>query len=255
MADDNASWYASLGLDDENIGMIQTKGWGDANSLIKSYRELEKYTGADKNDFVKIPKAADGETPDFSEVYSKLGRPDDASGYELTDSDFAKAARDVLFKAGITNSQAKQLEQWITDYTKSYQQSAEESMAQERELRNKASAEELKKEWGADSDKNYNIVENTRKDLGISDEAWDSMVESVGPKIAAQLMLRASEKSDTTQPLTGYNNAAGNETKEMAALKIAQMQSDPEIIRKLNEGDPKIEAEFKRLAALTVTGK
>ena len=57
---ENENWYDGMQLDDENVGLIQTKGWGDMNSVMKSYRELEKYTGADKNDFLRIPKAADG---------------------------------------------------------------------------------------------------------------------------------------------------------------------------------------------------
>lgn len=252
MADEN--WYDGMNLDDENIGLIQTKGWGDANSIIKSYRELEKYTGADKNDFIKIPKSADGATPDYSEVFAKLGRPETADGYELGDTDFAKAARETLFKAGITNSQAKQLEEWINGYTKEFQDAAAQKAAEELEVRNKASAEELKKAWGADTEKNYAIVQNTRKELGISDEAFDAMVEKAGPKVVAELLLRASTNSDDNRTITGYNNN-NVETKEMAALKIAQMQSDPEIIKKLAEGDAKIAAEFNRLAALTVTGK
>lgn len=252
MAEEN--WYDGMNLDDENIGLIQTKGWGDANSIIKSYRELEKYTGADKNDFIKIPKVADGETPDYTEVYAKLGRPENADGYELTDSDFSKAARETLFKAGITNAQAKELEKWINEYTKTYQETAAQKAAEEAEIRNKASAEELKKIWGADTDKNYAIVQNTRKDLGISDEAFDAMVEKAGPKVVAELLLRASSQSDTNKSITGYNNANA-ETKEMAALKISQMQNDPDIIKKLAAGDPKVVEEFNRLAAITVTGK
>jgi hypothetical protein len=252
MAD--ANWYDGMNLDEENIGLIQTKGWGDANSIIKSYRELEKYTGADKNDFIRIPKAADGETPDYSEVFSKLGRPENADGYDLTDSDFSKAAREALFKAGITKSQAKQLEEWINGYSKTKADEDAAKAAAELDLRNKASAEELRKEWGADTEKNYAIVQNTRKDLGISDEAFDAMVEKAGPKVVAELLLRASTKSDADAPLSNYNNHQV-ETKEMAKLKISQMQNDPEIIKKLAEGDAKVTEEFNRLAALTVTGQ
>lgn len=251
---DTENWYDGMNLDDENIGLIQTKGWGDANSILKSYRELEKYTGADKNDFIRIPKAADGETPDMSEVYSRLGRPENADGYDLTDSDFSKAAREALFKAGITKSQAKQLEEWINGYSKTKADEDAAKAAAELEIRNKASAEELKKAWGADTEKNYAIVQNTRKDLGISDEAFDAMVEKAGPKVVAELLLRAATHSDDNRTLSGYNNT-NVESKEMAALKIAQMQSDPEIIKKLSEGDPKVAEEFNRLAALTVNGK
>ena len=93
MADETTKWYESLGLADENIGVIQTKGWENADALISSYRELEKHIGADKNDFIKMPKVGDGETPDYSEVFARLGRPETADGYELSDSEFASAAK------------------------------------------------------------------------------------------------------------------------------------------------------------------
>lgn len=252
---ENENWYDGMQLDDENVGLIQTKGWGDMNSVMKSYRELEKYTGADKNDFIKIPKVADGETPDYSEVYTRLGRPENADGYELTDSDFAKAAKEALFKAGITNSQAKQLEEWVNEYTQNYQRSHEESLAAERETRNKAMGEELRKSWGAKAEENYAIVQNARKDFGISDEAFDAMVESAGPKVVAEILLRAATNSDANKSITGYNTSGGAESKEMAALKISEMRNDPEIMKKLAEGDKKVNDEFNRLSALLVTGK
>ena len=45
----NTQWYDGLNLDEESVSTIQNKGWQDANSIIKSYRELEKFSGQDKN--------------------------------------------------------------------------------------------------------------------------------------------------------------------------------------------------------------
>lgn len=251
MADENATWYDGLGLADENIGVIQTKGWKDANSIIQSYRELEKVSGRDKNDFIEIPKVAEGETPDYSAVFTRLGRPETAEGYELSDSDFAKAAREILFKAGITNSQAKELETWINTYTADLQKAADEKRAADLDARNKAGAEALKKEWGADFDKNTNLAKVVMQNMGLTNEQVDAIGDAIGPDAALKLFLAAAKRTDSESALTGYKQG-GDETPEMAALRLDEMKNDPEMMRKLAEGDPKVQAEMLRLAALTV---
>lgn len=254
MAEENTQWYDGLGIEAENIGVIQNKGWTDANSIIKSYRELEKASGRDKNDFIAIPKAGEGETPDYSAVYARLGRPETAEGYELTDSDFAKAARDVLFKAGITQSQAKELETWINQYAADTQKAADEARAAEVAQFNKLGLENLKKEWGADFDKNTALAKTVVKAMGLTDDQIDAMGDVVGPDVVSKIFLAAAQRTDSESPLTGYRSAGG-ETAEMAALKISEMNSDPEIVKKLAQGDEKVAAEYIRLAAITAQKK
>lgn len=249
MADENAKWYDSLGLADENIGVIQTKGWENADALISSYRELEKHIGADKNDFIKMPKVADGETPDYSEVFARLGRPETADGYELADSDFAKAAKEVLFKNGITKSQAKELENWITEYSNNAQKAAEEARSAELDLKAKTAIESLKKEWGADFEKNQALAQSAVREFGLSDEVIDAIGDAAGADVAAKLFLALAKQSDSNAPLTGYKSG-GDESKEMAALKLSEMRNDATIMQKLIDGDQKVNDEFNRLAAI-----
>lgn len=250
MAEGNeARWYDSLQIADENIGVIQTKGWENADALISSYRELEKHIGADKNDFIKMPKVGEGETPDYSEVYSRLGRPESAEGYELSDSDFAKAARETLFKAGITKSQAKELESWFNEYSKGVQTKAEEARAAELDAKTQAAVEALKKEWGANFEKNQALAKDAVQKFGLSDEVLDAIGDAAGADVAAKLFLALAERSDTNSPLTGYRGG-GDETREIAAMKLSEMRNDPEIIKKLAAGDQKTNEEFNRLAAI-----
>lgn len=249
MAEENATWYDSLGLADENIGVIQTKGWENADALISSYRELEKHIGADKNDFIKMPKVADGETPDYSEIYSRLGRPESAEGYELSDSEFASAAREILFKAGITKSQAKELETWFNDYSQNFKVTTEEQRLAELEAKTSAAMDSLKKEWGADFEKNQALAQSAVRKFGLSDDVIDAIGHAAGADVAAKMFLALADKSDSNSALTGYKSG-GDESKEMAALKLSEMRSDPEIIKKLAAGDQKVNDEFNRLAAI-----
>lgn len=246
----NQNWYDGLNIEEENIGVIQTKGWQDANSIIKSYRELEKFSGRDKNDFIEIPK---GDDADLSAVYSRLGRPDKAEDYELQDSDFAKAAKEVLFKEGITKKQAKALEKWIDEYSQSQVKAAEEKAVAEAEARGKASVEALKKAWGADFEKNIAISKNTAKDLNITDEELNAIESVLGAERFGKMLLGLSKPSDANQPLTGYQSG-GHETKEMAKLRIEELKSDAEFMKKVAAGDEKSVQELLRLAAITAQG-
>ena len=251
MADENnTNWYDGLNIEEENIGMIQTKGWQDANSIIKSYRELEKFSGRDKSDFIEIPK---GEDADLSAVYSRLGRPEKAEDYELQDTDFAKAAKEVLFKEGITKKQAKALEAWLDEYSASQQKAVEEKAAADRETRDKASMEALKKLWGADFDKNVALSKNVAADLELSNEQIDTIGSVIGAEKLGKMLLGLSKPSDANQPLTGYKSG-GQETKEMAKLRIEELKSDAEFMKKVASGDEKSVQELLRLAAITAQG-
>ena len=243
-------WYESLGLDEESTATVVAKGWKDTNSIVKSYKELEKFSGRDKNDFIEIPK---GEDADLSEVYARLGRPDKAEDYELQDSDFAKAAKEVLFKEGITKKQAKALEKWIDEYSQSQVKAAEEKAASEAEARGKASVEALKKAWGADFEKNIAISKNTAKDLNITDEELNAIESVLGAERFGKMLLGLSKPSDANQPLTGYKSG-GTETKEMAKLRIEELKSDAEFMKKVAAGDEKSVQELLRLAAITAQG-
>lgn len=243
-------WYESLGLDEESTATVVAKGWKDTNSIVKSYKELEKFSGRDKNDFIEIPK---GDDADLSAVYSRLGRPDKAEDYELQDSDFAKAAKEVLFKEGITKKQAKALEKWIDEYSQSQVKAAEEKAVAEAEARGKASVEALKKAWGADFDKNIAISKNTAKDLNITDEELNAIESVLGAERFGKMLLGLSKPSDANQPLTGYKSG-GQETKEMAKLRIEELKADPEFMKKFSAGDEKSAQELLRLAAITAQG-
>ena len=84
-----SSWYGSF-ESEELRNYTEGKGFKGAEQVVQAYRELEKFRGVPETELVRIPKDAD---PDqLAEMYKKLGRPEDKTGYELDIAD--EAARD-----------------------------------------------------------------------------------------------------------------------------------------------------------------
>lgn len=242
-------WYDSLGLDDEAKGVIQNKGWQDAGSIIKSYRELEKFSGRDKSDFLEIPK---GEDADYSAVWNKLGRPENPDGYELNDEqDIAKSAREAFYNAGLTKKQASQLQEWFEKYAIDFDKANQEKRAQELDERNKNAIDALKKEWGADFDSNAELCKTAVRKYGITDEQLDAIGDIIGLEKVTKMFLDAAVRTDADKPLTGYESG-GKETPEQAKARIAELQADAEFMKKVANNDKEAVAEMVRLANLTV---
>ena len=242
-------WYDSLGLDDEAKGVIQTKGWQDAASIIKSYRELEKFSGRDKSDFLELPK---GEDADLSAVWSKLGRPENPDGYDLNDEqDITKSAREAFYNAGLTKKQASQLQEWFEKYAVDFDTAAKERQAKELDERNGKAIEALKKEWGADFESNAELCKGAVRRMEITDEQLDAMGEIIGPDKVAKMFLDMAVRTDADKPLTGYESG-GKETPEQAKARIAELQQDAAFMAKVAANDKEAVAEMIRLANLTV---
>ena len=242
-------WYDSLGLDDEAKGVIQNKGWQDASSIIKSYRELEKFSGRDKSDFLEIPK---GEDADYSSVWNKLGRPEDPSGYELHDEqDIAKSAREAFYNAGLTKKQASQLQDWFEKYAVDFDNANKEKATKELEERNTKAIETLRKDWGADFESNAELCKTAVKKFEITDDQLDAIGNIIGPDKVAKMFLDMAVRTDADKPLTGYESG-GKETVEQAKARIAELQADPAFMAKVAANDKDAVAEMIRLANLTV---
>jgi hypothetical protein len=246
----NTQWYDGLNLDEESVSTIQNKGWQDANSIIKSYRELEKFSGQDKNDFIKVPKNEDG-TFDYSEVYARLGQPEKEEDYEIGDSDFATQARKVLLENHISKSQAQALQTFIDEYAEKTSAEAEAARVEEINAKNEKALADLKTKWGANYDKNVELAKTVVSEFGLTNEQLDTLGDVMGADKVAEMFLRMAKTTDAdNKPLSGYNNQTP--TKESATARIAELQKDPEFMKKVNEGDPKAIDEMMKLAASTV---
>ena len=254
----NTAWYDSLNLSDEYKGLAQVKNFKDANDMFKSYKNLESLTGVDKNEIIRVPRAKEGETPDYSEVFKALGRPEDVSGYELPDNDFAKAAAQKIFELGLTKTQAKGIADWFDSYQSEATKTTSEKTEAEQKRLYDESVSSLQKSWGAKYDENLEIAKlgaaEAAQGFGLDSDALDKIGEVIGIDMAAKLFyslgVASGKASDGSKPVNNYASNTGSETPEVAKYKLAEMYADPELPKQLSSGNKKVIDELNRLNAI-----
>lgn len=170
------NWYP-----DEHRELVTQKGWGSVGDSLKSYAELEKSYGGR----VKLP--TDESTPEEkSAFYTKIGRPDTSDGYDRPQLTEGKAYDEVLiggmqtaaFEEGLTQKQfAKLVERYLAIET----QSAEKQEVENVRLKEETDTE-LKKQWGADYEKNIEISRRALRELvsGELGEQFSTLIEESG---------------------------------------------------------------------------
>lgn len=160
---EKVSWTAALS--DELKADPSINKFSDINGLAKSYINAQQMIGRDK-----IPMPTN--ESEFQEVYKRLGRPDDATGYELSvpeapdgynvNEELMGGFKDQAFKLGLNTDQANKLFGWYMN------ESIQGMMAQQAEA--KQSFEEgeaqLKTDWGGAFDKNLVIANRAVKEFG-----------------------------------------------------------------------------------------
>lgn len=142
------------GFSEDQVGFVQTKNWDGPAAVLESYQQLEKLVGKDPGRVLTIPNP-DATPEEWSEVYTKLGRPNDPSGYKLPEIEGASEEQDALirqsaFDLDLTPAQtAKMREQVYANSTKAATERQDSQTAAMTET-----AATLRNEWGADYDAN-----------------------------------------------------------------------------------------------------
>ena len=245
-------YYADWGLSQENIGWLQSTGYSDPTALIEGFKSTKKFVGTDKNTLIRIPKPAEDGTVDYSEVYKQLGRPDDAKGYELGDTDFAKAASEKLFELGLSKKQATELAAFIAAQDEVNKKAEEETWNTNVEK----GIKELQKEWGADYDANKAVAQQAVRDIaaktGFTEEELNKIESTLGTDKATKLFYAIGAAQGGVKNLQNYN--AGQETPEIAAFKLKELKQDKEFVARLAKNEHKAVQEMNRLTALAMGG-
>lgn len=244
------NFYDGWGLSEEQVGFIQHKGLKTPADIMKSYMEAQSFVGMDKNHLIKVPKADAEGNVDYSEVYKALGRPDDVSGYGI-EGEVAEAFLPKLLELGITKTQAEGLAKSFDEYVNGTQESFNATAKKQYD----EGVASLKKEWGKDYDLNVQLGNEAfmtlAKEMDLKEEDLPKMAGVIGVDKVAKLMLKlAGGKDEGVHNLTGY--VAGQETKEVAAYKLAEMNRDPETAKKIMAHDHKTIDEINRLTKLSM---
>jgi len=238
--------------DADTVGLVGLKGWKGPGDAVKAYQHAQQFIGANPNEIVRIPGAdADKLTKDT--FYTKLGRPADATKYEVSipegvDPKTAEWAKGAFFEAGLSADQAKVVTQkWNEALTGQMQELTD---ARARDFAEQTT--KLQKEWGAAYKQNADLIDRAATALGMDEKMLVALRDAVGPYKAMQFMhnigSRLGEDSFVTSEhrVTGFNR---NLAPAEAQARIKELRSDREWTDSYLKGDPGKKKEMAQLQA------
>ena len=231
----DTKWYSGGDLSDEDVGYLQNRGLDDDPiKLYRSYRELEKFKGMDETKILTMPDTDDADG--WSSLHARLGRPDDAAGYETeipedgsVDVKFSEAFDEKSFDIGLSKEQNAKLREWQIGYAAEINEAA----ANELKIEQETQIEQLKKDWGTKYPEAEEIAKRAFRQFGVGDETsteLEGMLGSAGlmrlfKNIGDQLMGDSGVNPDTVS--TGYGKTREQAVADKADL-IAKIGSDRE---------------------------
>jgi len=201
---DNLDWKSSLPDDLRNDPTLNN--FKDVESLAKTVVHQQKQMGGR----IHIPKTEE----EYSEVYSKLGRPDDASAYELNvpqglEPYFNEQAlndfKSVAHKIGLNQNQVNALMEYQSGAINYELENQPAMLAQQKEQ----VESQLKSEWGLDFQKNMRAAHRALQVYG-DDEIIDLMNGPAGnnPAVVKLFARLGAEVTEDMAQNTQRSNVA-----------------------------------------------
>ncbi|MBP6748420.1 MAG: hypothetical protein KA144_02170 [Xanthomonadaceae bacterium] len=247
-------WFS--GIQDEGLrGYVQTKGFKDPAALADSYRNLEKLQGVPQDRLLKLPERSDD--PAWGDVHKRLGRPDDAKGYELQfegDPAFAERFGGAFHKAGLSKDQAKALNaEW-----NGYVSEMIEADKRDRETRDATEMQELKTKWGGTYEENVEAGRRAGREFGLSEDEFQQISGSLGSGKTLELFQRIGAKLGEAKPFDPSGSGGGSGfgmTPEAARARIQTLAGDKDWTAKYLSGGAAEADEMSRLQVIANGGK
>jgi len=254
LAQKTPSW--TEGLSEDHRGFLESKGVKDASTFVDSYRNLEKTVGVPPELIVKLPKSAD-DAEAWGGVYNKLGRPEEATGYDITAPEGAKTeeqtvkwAQDTFYKLGFTKNQGEGFIKAWNDFSLS-QQAEVDTQKQYDDL---AAQKELRMLWGQKYEKNIGGAMGVAKQLGIKPEEIDSMEAVFGKVRTMEMLSNINEKSGELGFVDGESAKDGTLSPAAAKYKMRELMGDSEWVKAWSQGGIKEREEIDRLNEMALAG-
>lgn len=238
----NDPWFHAF--TPELKGVVEKKGWKDAQDAVKSYAELERVIGS--SDKLAVPKD-DNDAKGWDALYGRLGRPESADKYafpEGSDASLVKAFAPEMHKLGLSQKQ-------VAGLTTLQMQLAQQQIEAERVRvvndQNEGDVK-LRGEWGAKYNENVAFAQRALKGLGMSvDSDFVPLAAAIGTERAMKLLMLAgaATREDNSAQLgdtqRGYEGLSVNRARaELADRKDA-------LRKRASEGDKAANAELTRL--------
>ena len=244
------------GFAEDARGYVENKGWSGPDKMLESYRNLEKAMGAPAESVLTLPKNAEDKEA-WGAVYSKLGRPEDAAGYELMGPEVPEGGLDLTpdlanwaHEEGLSKTQAQGI------FAKYNGRMAQALQERENQLLEKNSADKaaLEKEWGSAWDENIAAGTRFRQKFGIDDATMNKLEDALGfsgvLKLSAEIGRGLGEHQGMPE---GDDSGAGSQfgmTPAAAKAKIAELGLDKDFMEQYRNGIGDAGPRMTRLHAL-----
>jgi len=253
-----ATWY---GNDTEIAGYLQNRNLADkpvedvARAAIKSHQEAQKFIGAPETELVRLPKDAN-DADGWNKVWTRLGRPAEASGYDVGDlatreelKDFVEAVKPTLLKHGVPKAMGEALIRDIAEYTT--KRGADETVAKQAAVQVERDA--LRKELGQNYDINMAVARRAAAALGVTPEAVSALESTVGYSQVMKMFMNIGSKIGEDKFITS-EHTGGVVTKEAAKDRIASLKADQTWVKAYLNGDSQKVKEMHDLQIIVAGG-
>lgn len=188
------SGWGELSVEDEKY--LGKKGFETPSQLLKSYRELERAYSSK----ISLPK--DGDKEAFDKLYSRLGMPEDTSGFDIEfadeDKEFGDSFKQACLENNILPEAAKGLYDWYVKNRSEQTGKCEE----ERINRSFMEMEEQKKAWGAKAYRNMELMKRgIRLIAGDDEEVIGGIEGALGTRRMMEVFARLGEAVSEDNPV------------------------------------------------------
>ncbi len=246
------------GLDADVVGYVQNRGLdkGDPKAAflaaVKAHREAEKLIGVPAEQVLRLPKDAT-DSAGWDAVKDRLGRPKDASGYDLAaykdkvNEDFLKTAAAAAHRAGMTKADG---EGFVKDIV-AYEEKVAADEAAQAQAAVTVERANLLKEWGPAAEVNMIVAKNTATKLGVTAEDIAALESQIGYARVMKLFVNIGSKTGEDKFVTeGNGNGVRVLSSQQAADRMTILKNDQAWVGKFLAGDAAARQEFQNLTAL-----
>jgi hypothetical protein len=239
-----------LGALPEDVrGYVENKGWKEPGDVLKGYRQLEEFLGADKAGRGLVLPKDEKDQEALDKIYTALGRPEKAEGYELTellakeesDPTFVSAMAETMHGVGLSKAQAQKLATAYQAYFKADRQAAVETHQQE----------------VAEAERTLTATEKEHcrrgfRFLGLSNQEAAAIEMYWGVAKAAKMFAKIGQALGEDRRVEGTEAAVFGGSPDAAKSRIAELQADPAFRKRYLDGETEavriMDELFKRAA-------